>query len=149
MRVVLAVLRERTDANADTIGALYGRDWLEMPEEGLARALAELLDPDFTLVPDAEGGVASAPRAGLDSALRLFSAAREDWVSCRYVADAIDEHGDEVLVSGRLVAEPRGSGPRASFSFAHAWTIRAGRVVRIAAYHGRAQARTALAWPAA
>jgi ketosteroid isomerase-like protein len=144
MVVVLATFRERTEAKAATIGALYGQDWLAVPEQSLECALAELAEPDAVFVPDSELG---RERLGIAEAMCLFDRARDDWVSCRYLADRIDEHGDRVLVSGKVVAEARESGARACFSFAHLWRSEGGRVVEVVAYHGLDEALAALAEP--
>ena len=147
MRVVLATLRERTDANAQTIGALYGRDWLETPQESLEHAFHELVDADVVFVPEPGVDPQPAAYAGLAAVMQLLTAAREQWRSCRYVAEQVEQRAGDVLVSGRVVAELRDSGSRASFPFAHVWTTRVGRAVRIAAYEGLAEARAALAHP--
>ena len=142
---VLATFRERTEANAETIGALYGLDWLAVPEETLEGALVELLDPDVIFIGEPQGGHPPAPQIGIDALLEAFTAARAEWASCRYLVDAIDDEGGDILVSGRVVAEARDSDARACFRFAHVWTTQADRAVKVVAYSGPADARAALA----
>jgi ketosteroid isomerase-like protein len=145
--VVLATFRERTEAKDEVIGTLYGQDWLAMPEEALERALVELLDPDVVFVGESEAGAPPSRHVGIAEALRLFGAARGDWARYRYIVEGTDEQDGEVLVSGRVVAEIRESGDRASFRFAHLWTIRDERAIKVVAYHGPAEARAALKRP--
>ena len=144
---MLATIRERTEAKDEVIGTLYGQDWLAMPEEALERALADLLDPDIVFVAEPEAGAPPSRHVGIAEALRLFGAARGDWARYRYIVERIDQQDDEVLVSGRVVAEVRESGARASFRFAHLWTIRNERAVKVVAYHGPEEARAALKRP--
>ncbi len=145
---MLATLRERTEANAITLGVLYGRDWLETPQESLEHAFSTLVDPDVAFVGEPEADGSGRAEVGLATTLRLLAAAREHWRSCRYVAERIDEHAGDLIVSGRVVAELR-SGSRASFPFAHVWTLRDRRAIRIAAFPGLADARAALTESAA
>ena len=127
---------------AEAIGGLYDRDCLALPRERLERALEDLLHPAVVFVPESSSGVR---HVGIAEIVRLLVAARGDWTSCRYAVEQVDEEHDEVLVSGRVLAEARGSGARASFPFAHVWAVRDQRVVKIAAYHSLADAREALA----
>lgn len=140
---MLATLRERTEAKAEAIGALYDQDWLAVPDESLRCALAELFDPEAVFVAEPEPN-RDAPRpAGLDAAMRLFEAARRDWASLRHLVERFDSAGDRVLVSGRVLAEARGSGSRAWFEFAHVWTLEQGRVTKVVAHPGADAARAA------
>ena len=142
---MLATYRERTEANAETIGALYGLDWLAAPEETLEVALVELLNPDVIFVGEPQAGRAPTPQIGIDAVLGAFTAARLEWTSCRYLVDAIDDEDGEILVSGWVTAQARDSGARACFRFAHVWTTHAESVVKVVAYPGPAEARAALA----
>ncbi len=141
---MLATIRERTEAKDEVLGTLYGQDWPAVPEEALERALVELLDPDVVFVPESEAGRPPSRHVGIDEALRLFGAARGDWAHYRYIVEGIDQQDDDVLVSGRVVAEIRESGARASFRFAHLWTTKDERAVKVVAYHGPEEARAAL-----
>jgi hypothetical protein len=144
MAVVLATFRKRTEAKAEAIGALYGQDWLAVPEEALRCALAELAAPDAIFVPEPEPGRDQLAAGGIGDALAMFAAAREEWTSCRYLVEELEQLGDQVLVAGKLVAESRPSGDRACFGFAHVWTFEGGLAARVAAYPSRVEGRRAL-----
>jgi len=140
---VLATLRERTEAKAEAIGALYDQDWSAVPDESLRCALAELFDPEAVFVAEPEPDRESPRAAGRGAAMRLFEAARRDWASVRHLVERVDSRGDQVLVCGRVLAEARESGSRAWFEFAHVWTLENGRVARVVAHPGAEAARAA------
>ena len=144
MYSVLATLRERTEAKAEAIGALYDQDWLAVPDESLRCALADLFDPAAVFVAESEADGESPSPAGLDAAMRLFEAARRDWASMRHLVERVDSFGPEVVVSGRVLAEARESGSRAWFQFAHVWTLENGRVAKVVAHQDAAAAHASL-----
>ena len=143
MWVVLATLRERTEAKAEAIGALYDQDWSAVPDESLRCALAELFDREAVFVAEPEPDRDPPRPAGFEAAMRLFATARRDWASVRHLVERVDARGDQVLVSGRVLAEARESGSRAWFEFAHVWTLASGRVVKVVAHPGAEAARAA------
>jgi ketosteroid isomerase-like protein len=117
----------------ETIGRLYGRDWLRVGDQELERALLELFDPEVVLVPE-PGAPPDVKFVGIPEIARLLASARHEWKGCRYLVDEVSESpGGRVVVTGRLVADLRHSGSRVSLRFAHRWSTRGGRVVKVEA----------------
>jgi ketosteroid isomerase-like protein len=117
----------------ETIRSLYGCDWLGVDQAKLEQALLEFFDPNVVLVsePAAEQ---VARYVGIGEIVRLLTDARREWAGCHYLVEEVTEApGGQVLVSGRLVADLRQSGSRVSLRFAHRWTTRDQRVVKLEA----------------
>ena len=140
-----AVAETTSGSVAETIRGAYVRDWLGVGDAALEGALLELLDPDVVFLPEPNSSSPTTPHVGVGEVARLFRQARDDWSSCRYLLDHVQEPASgEVLVSGWVIADSRPSGARVSFPFAHVWSARGERVVRVAAYHDRREASEAL-----
>ncbi len=129
---------------AEKIRALYARDWADAPDRALEQTLAELLDPQVVYIPEPVTSQSPGQHFGIDDVVRLLVDAPTDWALCRYVVNDLEEHGARTLVCGWVVAVARGSEVRTSFRFAHVWTSRQGRVVRIAAFPGPEEGRAAV-----
>jgi len=74
---------------------------------------------------------------GLEKGTREFLTA---WDEVGMHAHEFIEAGDAVLVFATARARGRGSGVETETEFAHVWTMRDGKAIRIAAYFDRAEA---------
>ena len=142
MLALLSCKRSGRSIGAE-IAALYGTDLVAISGEALEHRLVRLLDPEVVFVPEAAEAQQPLRHAGVEKVVRLFTAAGIDWHSCEYLVEEIAEEDDQILVTGRIVAEPRSRRQRASFRFAHVWTVHEGRVAEIAAYRSPGEAHRA------
>jgi ketosteroid isomerase-like protein len=85
-------------------------------------------EPDWVLGP---GG---RYRSGEDVKRSVFEAPQQSFESFRVEPREFVELGDRVLVLGRFVARPKGSGHEIEVPFAHLWTVRNGRIQRLDGY---------------
>jgi ketosteroid isomerase-like protein len=101
----------------------------------------ELFDPDieFEMIdwphPTKSRGIEAMSRAWLTT----LSA----WDDFRASPDELVVHGDKVLVLNSISGRGKGSGADVSALTATVWTVRHGRVVRLALYWDTEQARAA------
>ena len=79
--------------------------------------------------------------AGLEEGIREFFKA---WDQVAWEADEIIDVGERVLVLATARGRGRGSGLETETRFAHIWTMRDGRAIRIAAYTNPAEALKAV-----
>lgn len=127
-----------------TMMCVYSQDWLSIDDLLLGEALLEFVDPRISFVADSGGGD-RVECVGITEIAARLSAARDEWRTCYFLVEGVEEQGDQVLVYGRLVAELRESGSRVSHLFAHIWSIgEDGRFVRVVAYSSQEHAVEAL-----
>jgi ketosteroid isomerase-like protein len=69
----------------------------------------------------------------------------EPWEDFRQEVEEVRAVGDRVALFLHLVAEGRTSGARVDARYAHVWTMRDGKAVRVDAYYDRGEALAALA----
>jgi uncharacterized protein len=74
---------------------------------------------------------------GLEKGTREFLAA---WEQVGMYANEFIERGDTVVVLATARGRGKGSGVEAEAKFAHVWTMRDGKAMRIAAYFDQAEA---------
>jgi ketosteroid isomerase-like protein len=126
------------EANLDVVRALYAA-WNDQAFPGPDA----LLDPDIEYVnpPDAvEPGV----RRGLDAFAQAVAKTLEGWESWRMELEDMTSHGDDVAVVVRYRARGRSSGVEVEGRESALWTVRDGRAVRYAWFHGEADATAAM-----
>jgi ketosteroid isomerase-like protein len=123
-------------------------DWSTPEREAAAvTAFLELLDPAIVYIAEA-GQPSSVAYRGMAEIRRLLEAGGREWQCCRYrLEEAREVSGDRVLATGRVIARTRSSASRVNLAFAHVWTVRGGRAIRLEAYDDLADALTALRSP--
>jgi ketosteroid isomerase-like protein len=99
--------------------------------------------------PDVEWHESSAlPDAGVyrgRDALRAFlEDFLESWERFHQVVEEVVVEGDRVALMIHLTARGRGSGAEVDARYAHVWTLRDGRAVRVDAYYDRDAALRAI-----
>ena len=101
--------------------------------------LMDLLDPHFVLeLPPGLVGCA-ATYTGLKEYIQDFLFAFYGYFDVRLVPEEFVASGDRVVVLGRMEGQAVPRGTPLNVAFAHAWTVRKGRIV-----HGRMYADTAV-----
>lgn len=105
-----------------------------------------LLAPDFEWHgsnPDLPaGGVYRGTEAVAEGA---FAAVAASWASFETLPERYLDAGDQVVVTGRIRAEPRGGGDAVEVPFAHVWEFRDGNAARMQAFTDTATLKAALA----
>jgi len=102
-----------------------------------------LLDPDVEYVnpPDAvEPGI----RRGVEAFAQAVTKTLEGWESWRMELEDMTPNGDDVAVVVRYRARGRSSGVEVEGRESALWTVREGRVVRYAWFHGEEDAVEAM-----
>jgi ketosteroid isomerase-like protein len=82
---------------------------------------------------------------GHEGLRRFFREWHEAWENVRYDFEELVDHGDDVLAVVTRRARGRASGVDVEWRLALIWTLRAGRVVRLAWFPGRDDAELAIA----
>ena len=108
-------------------------------------AVLSLLAPDFEWHgsnPDLPaGGVYRGTEAVAEGA---FAAVAAHWQRFDSVPDRYLDAGDQVVVTGRIHARPRGGGDEVDVPFAHVWELLDGNAVRMQAFTDTAALKAAL-----
>jgi uncharacterized protein len=107
------------------------------------RGLPELLDPDIEYVnpPDA---VEAGTRRGRAAFTRALTKTLEGWETWQMEIEEVSAHGEDVAVVVRYRARGRASGVEVEGRESALWTVREGRVVRYAWFHGDSDASRAM-----
>jgi uncharacterized protein len=100
---------------------------------------AELLDPKIEYVNPA-GAVEPGTRYGLDAFLQAVEKVFEGWATWQMEPEVFRPAGDQVAVVVRYRARGRESGVEVEGVESALWTVRDGKVVRYAWFHGAADA---------
>jgi ketosteroid isomerase-like protein len=100
---------------------------------------SELLDPEIEYVNPA-GAVEPGTRRGLEAFHRAVQKVLEGWETWQMEPEAFESAGDQVAVVVRYRARGRESGVEVEGRESALWTLRDGRVVRYAWFHGPADA---------
>jgi ketosteroid isomerase-like protein len=114
-----------------SIYAAWERDGFPTP--------SELLDPEIEYVNPA-GAVEPGTRRGLEAFHRAVQKVLEGWETWQMEPEAFESAGDQVAVVVRYRARGRESGVEVEGRESALWTLRDGRVVRYAWFHGPADA---------
>jgi ketosteroid isomerase-like protein len=77
---------------------------------------------------------------GIAAVRKLLDAFQESWLEFRQDVDDSIEAGDKVVVLLHLSARGRESGAQVDARYAHVWTMRDGKGVRVDAYYDREEA---------
>jgi uncharacterized protein len=122
----------------DVVRAMYAA-WNREDFPGLP----ELLDPDIEYVnpPDA---VEAGTRRGLAAFTRALTKTLEGWETWQMEIEEVSAHGEDVAVVVRYRARGRASGVEVEGRESALWTVREGRVVRYAWFHGDSDASRAM-----
>jgi ketosteroid isomerase-like protein len=121
------------ERNADLIRGVYGFNWAALADRdrGLAAA-GEVMAPDVEARVSPE--VADRTLHGLDGFAVFVEGLEEDFSEFRYQAENVDEVSPEqVVVTGQIHARGRRSNMPLTAPFAHVWTVRDGRAIRVEA----------------
>jgi ketosteroid isomerase-like protein len=100
---------------------------------------SELLDPEIEYV-NPVGAVEPGTRRGLEAFHRAVQKVLEGWETWQMEPEAFESAGDQVAVVVRYRARGRESGVEVEGRESALWTLRDGRVVRYAWFHGPADA---------
>jgi ketosteroid isomerase-like protein len=95
----------------------------------------ELLDPEIEYV-NPDGAIEPGTRHGLDEFKSAVQKVFEGWVSWRMEPERFESVGDQVAVVLGYTARGRSSGVVLKGRESALWTVRNGRVVRYAWFHG-------------
>jgi uncharacterized protein len=82
---------------------------------------------------------------GREEVGRLLREFLAPWDDFRQEVEEVRAAGDRVALFLHLIAEGRTSGARVDARYAHVWTMRQGKAVRVDAYYDREEALAALA----
>jgi ketosteroid isomerase-like protein len=104
----------------------------------IARAL-DVLDPDAEWSEHSDLPEAATYR-GRDSIRAFLESYLESWEQFHQDTEDVIDGGDQVAVLLHLVARGRGSGIEVEARYAHLWTMREGKGVRVDAYADRERA---------
>jgi uncharacterized protein len=104
----------------------------------IARAL-DVLDPDAEWSEHSDLPEAATYR-GRDSIRSFLEGYLESWEEFRQDTEDVIDGGDRVAVLLHLVARGRGSGIEVEARYAHVWTMREGKGIRVDAYADRERA---------
>jgi ketosteroid isomerase-like protein len=80
---------------------------------------------------------------GIEAMWETWRATLSAWTDFRSIADEITDHGDKVLVVNRIEGRGKESGADVSADTATLWTLRDGKVMRMALYWDIDSARRA------
>ena len=131
------------EQNLEVVRSLYGFDWIGIGsrERGFEE-LQALMDPDFRARVSPELG--DRELQGMQGMTNFIDALEQDFDEFRYVGDRFTEAAEgKVVVSGRILARGRASKMPLVSEFGHLWSLRDGRVLRVAAFLDRAAAEQA------
>jgi ketosteroid isomerase-like protein len=120
-------------ANADLIRGVYGFNWAAVDDRarGLAAA-GEVMGPEVQARISPEVG--DRTLQGLEGFAVFVEGLEEDFSEFRYEAEGVDEiSSEQLLVTGRIRARGRRSNVPLTAPFAHVWTVRDGKAVRVEA----------------
>lgn len=104
---------------------------------------ADLLDPEIEYVNPA-GAVEPGTRHGVDAFHRAVEKVFEGWATWQMEPEGFRPAGDQVAVIVRYRARGRESGVEMEGRESALWTLRDGKVVRYAWFHGAADALEAV-----
>lgn len=113
----------------------------------IAAALA-VLEPDAEWSEHSELPEADTYR-GVAAIWSFLDDYLESWEEFRQETEEVIDGGEKVAVFLHLTAKGKGSGIQVEARYAHVWTMRDGRGVRVDAYADRQMAREALQKPGA
>jgi ketosteroid isomerase-like protein len=121
------------ERNADLIHGVYGFNWAAVDDRGRGLAAAgEVMAPDVQARVSPEVG--DRTLHGLEGFEVFVEGLEEDFSEFRYQAEQFDEVShDQVLVTGHIRARGRRSNMPLTAPFAHLWTLRDGRAIRVEA----------------
>jgi ketosteroid isomerase-like protein len=116
-------------------------------QEGDLEELLTLVDREVSWSPVLRFLEGEQPALGHQGIRRWFRRIRITYRSLRVVPESFEDHGDRVLVLGRLVGASRLEEGELDVHVAWIWTVRAGRVVEMKAFLEERTAREQLASP--
>jgi ketosteroid isomerase-like protein len=116
-------------------------------QEGDLEELLTLVDREVSWSPVLRFLEGEQPALGHQGIRRWFRRIRITYRSLRVVPESFEDHGDRVLVLGRLVGASRLEEGDLDVHVAWIWTVRAGRVVEMKAFLEERTAREELASP--
>jgi ketosteroid isomerase-like protein len=116
-------------------------------QEGDLEELLTLVDREVSWSPVLRFLEGEQPALGHQGTRRWFRRIRITYRSLRVVPESFEDHGDRVLVLGRLVGASRLEEGDLDVHVAWIWTVRAGRVVEMKAFLEERTAREELASP--
>jgi ketosteroid isomerase-like protein len=116
-------------------------------QEGDLEELLTLVDREVSWSPVLRFLEGEKPALGHQGIRRWFRRIRITYRSLRVVPESFEDHGDRVLVLGRLVGASRLEEGDLDVHVAWIWTVRAGRVVEMKAFLEERSAREELASP--
>jgi ketosteroid isomerase-like protein len=116
-------------------------------QEGDLEELLTLVDREVSWSPVLRFLEGEQPALGHQGIRRWFRRIRITYRSLRVVPESFEDHGDRVLVLGRLVGASRLEEGELDVHVAWIWTVRAGRVVEMKAFLEERTAREELASP--
>ena len=116
-------------------------------QEGDLEELLTLVDREVSWSPVLRFLEGEKPALGHQGIRRWFRRIRITYRSLRVVPESFEDHGDRVLVLGRLVGASRLEEGDLDVHVAWIWTVRAGRVVEMKAFLEERTAREELASP--
>ena len=114
-------------------------------QEGDLEELLTLVDREVSWSPVLRFLEGEQPALGHQGIRRWFRRIRITYRSLRVVPESFEDHGDRVLVLGRLVGASRLEEGDLDVHVAWIWTVRAGRVVEMKAFLEERTAREELA----
>jgi ketosteroid isomerase-like protein len=116
-------------------------------QEGDLEELLSLVDREVSWSPVLRFLEGEKPTLGHQGIRRWFRRIRITYRSLRVVPESFEDHGDRVLVLGRLVGASRLEEGDLDVHVAWIWTVRDGRVVEMKAFLEERTAREELASP--
>jgi ketosteroid isomerase-like protein len=130
---------EMSRENVDTVR----RGFEVLREQGI-EALLDFVDPEFETTTPPELTVEPATYRGHDGLRRYFDSFYEAMEEVRFEPEEFIDAGERVVVSTRLVARGRETGIEAEQRVVMVWTLRDGKVLRVAPYATKEEALAAV-----
>ena len=133
-----------SQANVDLVRRMYppgGLDVLALGRDGAVSGMelfAEIAHPEFEL--HGGGGLFFEPALGVSAAADSYREWASAWESFRIEPEEFIDAGDDVVVVARVRGRSREGGVEIDQRAAAIWTLRDGKVLRIAEYSDPAEA---------
>jgi len=111
----------------DLVAAIEDPEWVAHARSGLA----QMLTPDCEFIPVSQPVGMSEPQRGVEGFLEAYRIYADMWASYQVRPQRFTEHGDKVLVEGKIAGITRHDGVWLEQDVAAVYTFENGKIRRI------------------